>query len=393
MRVLDLPSIEELTSLAPFKGVSEDELDHILELMQRREYDSGETVIAESELGENFYILCNGQLKVTKQIEADQEEVLNIIRRSGELFGEMSLVEDKPRSAAVVAESTSEVLSISKEGFLSLVNKFPHFTLAVARSISNYLRETDKTLIAALEEKNRRLEATITELEETRQALVDSERLSMIGRMAATIIHDLKNPMTTIGGFAQLLQLKDPAREEVKDFASMINRQVEQFSATAQELLTYAKGSTETELVEHALTPVLQESLMGISFALAQKKMKLVTEFTYEGALKLDKSRFPRIIENLASNAMDAMSEGGTVTVSSRLAGDQVEIRVADDGPGMDPEIMSLIFQEFFTHGKDRGTGLGLAITQTITEEHQGEISVESSPGEGTVFTILFPVP
>lgn len=393
MKILDLPSLNDLSELTPFKGISEEELNHILTLMQHRLYDSGETVIAEYEQGDNFYILCNGELRVTKRIESNEEETLNVIRRSGELFGEMSLVEDKPRSAAVVAETSSEVLSISKEGFLSLVNKFPHFTLAVARSISNYLRETDKTLISALEEKNQRLEATIQELEETRQALVDSERLSMIGRMAATIIHDLKNPMTTIGGFAQLLQMKDPGKDEVHDFAQMINRQVEQFSATAQELLTYAKGSSSAELKPMPLSPVLNDIIMGIAFSLAQKKMKLEKDFSYEGELQMDSSRFPRIVENLASNAIDAMDAGGTLSIATRVVGDQVEISVSDDGKGMSPDVMSQVFTEFFTHGKDRGTGLGLAITKTITEEHHGSISVQSTPGEGTVFTLLFPIP
>ncbi len=392
MRILDPPPIALLEQLDPFQGVHPEELKKISNLMQRQSYEPGETLIKEGTVATQFFVLIKGQLDVVKSIEGDEFEVLNFIEHSGELFGEMALVEDKVRSAGIVAREESEVLVVEKEGFLELVNHFPQFTLEVARSISNYLRRTDSTLIGTLEAKNRELSSTIEELQETRQALVQNERLSIIGRMASTILHDLKNPMTTIAGFAQLIGLKEMPYEEVVKYTKVISQQVMQFNTLAQELLAFARGSSELKLEVMEFPKCIQDTLMNVQFNLVQQKMNLVTDLQCKVRVNLDPNRFHRVVENLANNAIEAMEEGGVLKVFSKVQDDRLILSIKDDGHGMAPEVVEKVFDEFFTHKKHSGTGLGLAIVKSIVSDHEGSISVDSVVDQGTTFTINLPV-
>lgn len=391
MRILDPPPIELLQKLEPFAGIHPDELVKITSLMQRQHFDAGEMLIEEGTEANQFFVLINGYLEVVKTIEGDEFEVLNFIKHSGELFGEMALVENKLRSAGIVAKHASEVLVVEKEGFLELVNHFPQFTLEVARSISNYLRRTDSTLIGTLEAKNRELNSTIAELQETRQALVQNERLSIVGRLASTILHDLKNPMTTIAGFAQIMGLKEMPYEEIVKYTKIISQQVIQFNTLAQELLAFAKGGSELKLEVVNFPNCIQETLTNIHFNLVQQKMTLMTDLLGDTKLNLDSNRFYRVIENLANNAVEAMDEGGVLSIRSYLEQQRLIIKVSDNGQGMEPDVLDKVFDEFFSHNKRSGTGLGLAIVKSIVSDHEGEISVESVPGEGTTFTLSLP--
>lgn len=392
MQVLESPTIELLQGLEPLSGVSRDELEKITDLMERQCYAPGEVLINEAAIATQFFILIKGKLDVVKNIQGNEVEILNVIEKSGELFGEMALVEDKPRSAGIVAKEESEVLVVHKAGFLGLVNQFPQFTLEVAKSISNYLRRTDATLIGTLEQKNLELEAIILELKETREALVKNERLSIIGRMASTILHDLKNPMTTIAGFAQLIGLKELPREDVLRYTNLIGKQVSQFNTLAQELLAFARGGSVLELKTVSYPDCFLTSVTNMQFKLAQQKMKFKSDLQGKAELKLDTQRFDRVFENLSNNAVEAMESGGTLSLTAEVDAEHVILSLADDGHGMDQEVQEKVFEEFFSHEKHGGTGLGLAIVKSIVSDHQGQITVSSVPGEGTTFTIKIPI-
>ncbi len=360
--------------------------------MQRQLFAPGEILINEGSVATKFFVMISGQLEVIKSIEGDEQEVLNIIDKSGELFGEMALVEDTVRSAGIIARKESEVLVVQKEGFLELVNHFPQFTLEVARSISHYLRKTDTTLIGTLEVKNRELNSTIEELNATREALLENERLSIVGRMASTILHDLKNPMTTIAGFAQLIGLKEMAHEDVVKYTRIISQQVNQFNTLAQELLAFAKGSSTLQLEEMDFPACIEDSLTSLQHNLVQQGMKFETNFQGEAKIQIDPGRFYRVYENLANNAIEAMDAGGTLTITSKVEDDHLIMAISDTGHGMDAEVLSKVFDEFFTHKKHGGTGLGLAIVKSIVTDHNGEITVESKLDQGTTFSITLPI-
>ena len=392
MKNLPKPRVEEIIHLSLFKELPEDEIKRIATVLGKQCYNKDEFIITEEDPGDVLYILVTGSLYVTKNINTNQQEILNLIETPGELFGEMALVEDKPRCAGVVASVNCEVLTIKKEDFLELVGNLPKFTLQVARNISNYLRNTDQRLISVLQEKNAELTLAYQKLQETQEELIRQERISLIGRMASTILHDMKNPMSAISGYAQLIKMRELPREKLSNYADIIDREVKHFSSMAQELLAFARGEGKMKLIEVELSAFLNELSESVTVKFKEHGMKLDCKLNHQGRLKIDTSRMRRAIDNIISNAIEAMNEGGVFTIETMDSDDKVQIILSDTGYGMTEDVLERMFEEFFTYGKSTGTGLGMAICKRIIDDHDGTIKVESILGEGTKFTIELPL-
>ena len=392
MKKSPLPKRELINKLHFFHNVAEEDLEQIMSVMELRAYKNGEFIISEGEPGGAFFLLFTGSAYVLKRVEGNSQEVLNVIDKPGDFFGEMSLLEDRPRSAGVVAAEDSEVLAIEKDDFFNLINTFPHINLLISRSIAERLRRSDWNLIQTLRAKNLQLEKAYKQLQETQNELLRKERLSMVGRLASSILHDIRNPMSTIKGYAQLIQTIKNQDEKVGKYADVIVSEVERLSNMAQELLTFAKGevSLNQELVD--LTWFLDDFFYFVGPEFEGSGMKVVKDFKFTGQLKLDKMKFHRALQNIAKNAWNAMRKGGTFSISTEHAAGKVVIYLADDGDGMSEDVKARVFEEFFSYGKTEGTGLGLAITKQIVEEHKGIIFVESKLGEGTKFTVELPL-
>ncbi len=231
-------------------------------------------------------------------------------------------------------------------------------------------------------------------LENARIALemVQNERLSAVGRMAATILHDIKNPMATMRIYAELIKTQTDSPNASRMGQQMIN-QVDRLIAMTQEILDFARGTSHLHLETVDLGTALKGILDFIETDLATRSMTLQRDLTYTGTCTLDVDKLSRALYNLASNAADAMAGGGTVTVRSRTQGDSLVLEVADTGPGVPAELRHQIFEPFFSHGKKRGTGLGLSIVKKIMDDHRGNIELHSPPGEGATFRLFFPLP
>jgi two-component system chemotaxis response regulator CheY len=222
---------------------------------------------------------------------------------------------------------------------------------------------------------------------------VESERASTIGRMIQTIVHDFRNPMTAIKGYSGMIEEVDLPRAKQQECARLILEEADRMNLMIEEILEYARGgrtslaltrTTVDELaakVRRLMEPEFQDR--GIAFR---------TELAYAGQLTLDVERMKRAILNIASNALDAMTRGGTFTFGSRLDDGMVDLTFSDTGHGIPQALQPRIFEPFFTHGKVRGIGLGMAITRKIVEEHGGQIHLESREGHGTCFTMRLPL-
>lgn len=221
--------------------------------------------------------------------------------------------------------------------------------------------------------------------------MVQSERLSAVGRMASTIIHDIKNPMATLRIYAQVIQKKSPT-EEAAQLAEEIIRQVDRFVNMTQEVLDFSRGVSEIKSEEVQLGEVLDNMLTFVERDLVKRNVKTVREFEYTGPCVMDIDKVVRIFYNIAANAADAMKDGGTLTVRSLKRDDLVLIEFSDTGCGISEEIRARVFEPFFTHGKRHGTGLGLAIVKKIMEDHKGSVELESEAGKGTTVRLCFPV-
>ena len=227
---------------------------------------------------------------------------------------------------------------------------------------------------------------------------IQSQQLAVIGRMAASIIHDLKQPMAVIRGFAELLGNPEVDPERRKTFSNMILDDVDRFQGMIQELLDYARGTVNLQLNEVQLGDWLDALAWSLSQELASAEVEVVTRLDYRGPVWIDRDRMRRALSNIAANAADAMPGGGLLTMTTRSGDGYWELEMGDTGTGIPSELRPRIFEAFVTSGKERGTGLGLAIVRGIVEGHGGSIQVDSRvAGEeagrdsGTAFTIRMP--
>ena len=391
MKLIEKPSLDSLRKWKIFEHIPDAELKQIYAKIEFCRYDHEESIIHEETIGDHIYILTSGKVRIEKKVGENSSEVLGYYDEVGGLFGEMALLEDKPRSAGMIADTDCEVLSVSKEDFLELVHSVPLFTLAVAKNISQFLRETDERLINKLKKENDELRHMNYLLQETQEELIGRERLSLIGRMASTILHDMKNPMSTIGGYAQLIKMKKHSGEQLAKYADIIAKQVIQFTTMTQDLLSFAQGGEQMRLRSVQMAGYLQECCDSLVLKFEERNVPFVRDLTFKGEVRIDNGRFFRVLENIATNALDVLDSEGHFTIHSMEVETGVRIILEDDGPGMTDDVRENAFKEFYTFGKRKGTGLGLAIVKRIVDEHDGIISIETELGIGTKFIIDLP--
>ncbi|MHB1050081.1 MAG: ATP-binding protein [Bacteroidota bacterium] len=222
------------------------------------------------------------------------------------------------------------------------------------------------------------------------QEMVNNERLSAVGRMASTIIHDIKNPMGTLRVYAQVMKKKSGNEEAAKMADEMIH-QVDRFVNMAQEILDFSRGVSATNMENVVFEDVMEGVLMFIEKDLTKNNVKLEKHLNFKGTVKLDQDKMVRVFYNIASNARDAMPNGGSLTVSTEDIGGMVKIEFTDTGTGMPEEVKRRIFEPFVTYGKKHGTGLGMSIVKKVIDDHKGKIEIDSELGKGTTIRMMFP--
>jgi signal transduction histidine kinase/putative methionine-R-sulfoxide reductase with GAF domain len=218
-----------------------------------------------------------------------------------------------------------------------------------------------------------------------------AERLAAIGQMLSSVMHDMKTPLTIIGGYAKLMSRTADVdkREEQREH---IRRQIAQLKDMTVELLAFARGETEVLLRKVFVRDFLEDVRSQLAEEFSDSGVELVVETPFGGAVRMDETKMRRVIHNLARNGREAMADTGG-TFSIRVEGDDTHVvfRFSDTGPGLPDAIRGRLFEPFATWGKKHGTGLGLAIVKKIVDEHRGTIAVDSVAGRGTTFTITIP--
>jgi signal transduction histidine kinase len=225
---------------------------------------------------------------------------------------------------------------------------------------------------------------------------VQSAKLAAIGELAASIAHEVNNPLTVIAGYAQLLH----RRAELEP----IHHTIETIEAQATRAATIVRGMLDfTRRRPPSVQPVLLREVIERALVLVADKLrtqgieavKLLDES--DPAVLGDRDQLTQVFINLITNAADAMSSGGRLTVRTEVRRIQdvpyVSARVTDTGTGIAAEHREKIFESFFTTKPEgKGTGLGLAVTRDIVKNHEGTIEVESEPGRGTTMTVNLPL-
>ncbi|WP_404443558.1 PAS domain S-box protein [Sutcliffiella horikoshii] len=228
----------------------------------------------------------------------------------------------------------------------------------------------------------------ISSLKKTEQLLVTKEKLSAVGELSAGIAHEIKNPLTSIKGFIQLIQRSGKAN---KNHVDMVLSEIDRINDIVSELLVLSKPQTK-ELTLIPLLEILEYVIRLVEHEANNKNIKFSIEnLSPDMLVRGDKNNLKQVFINLIKNSMEAMQSGGTIKISgSSLSDGRVSILVKDDGIGISSSNLVQIGNPFFT-SKEKGMGLGLTITKKIMEEHQGAIRIESEEGKGTTVTIELP--
>ncbi|MBB6730225.1 ATP-binding protein [Cohnella zeiphila] len=227
----------------------------------------------------------------------------------------------------------------------------------------------------------------VTELQRLRDELGKMERLSLVGQMAASITHEIRNPMAVIRGFIQLLN--ERSQKDQQSYFHIILQELDRANGIINDFLSLAQNriveKSDCDLHE------LLEDLMPLIWADANMRGQSVELQLCErvDSLELNIKEIKQLVLNLSRNGMEAMNDKGVLRIETLDFPDSVELRVTDNGTGIPPEKLEHLFEPFYTT-KTNGTGLGLALCLSIVERHRGKIRVESKLGEGTMFAVTF---
>ncbi|MHB8170669.1 MAG: ATP-binding protein [Thermincolia bacterium] len=232
----------------------------------------------------------------------------------------------------------------------------------------------------------------ITRKREMEEVMRRSEKLAALGQLAAGMAHEIRNPLTTVKGFLQLMQSKSDNKAN-DEYIKIITAELKQVNHIITEFLLFSQPQAP-KFKETNLFEILEEAFALISSQAAMQEVQLSEKISSALPLiNIDREQIKQVLINLARNALEAMPNGGTLTISVCHEGGDVIIQVADTGRGIFNEDMERIFEPFFTTREDLGgTGLGLTVAHRIVETHGGHIQVESIVGKGSVFSVILPV-
>jgi len=252
------------------------------------------------------------------------------------------------------------------------------------KRLEQQLRDYSENLEKMVEDRTRRLQ-------EAQDKMIRMEKLAAIGEVAGGLAHELRNPLEAIELSVAFLKarLGETADEKVSRHLDLLEKQVDACGKIIADVLDFSRPA-KPRFEEVNVNQIVRATIEGSTMP---RNVKLVTSLAAGlSPVMADAGQMERVLSNLVTNAIQAMPNGGTLTMSTCWRDRFIEIRVADTGVGIPQENLERIFEPLFTT-KARGIGLGLSIVRTLVERHSGAIEVESEVGEGTIFTIKLPLP
>ncbi|MBI5026877.1 MAG: sensor histidine kinase [Nitrospirae bacterium] len=268
------------------------------------------------------------------------------------------------------------------------------FLIAVPLGFLSEKLRADKTKIESL---HCELEKSIFDLSKTQQRLVESEKLSALGRLTADVAHEIRNPLTGVGGFARRLYKIASDGTKEKEYAELIVSEVDKLEKTLKDVLIFSRDARFYLELAH-LDDVVDSSLKEFSAIFEEQNIEVKKDYrAAQCKALLDRDQVKQALYNFIINALDAMSGKGTLIVRTYIEFlndiDYIAVDICDNGKGIPAENIKLIFEPFYsTKAIGVGTGLGLSICKKIMDEHSGMIKVRSKLNEGSTFTLYFPL-
>ena len=261
-------------------------------------------------------------------------------------------------------------------GVIELINKSGE---------NSYITENDIKIIESISGQISRGIENIRLREEKMKA----DRLSAIGNMMSTIVHDLRTPMNNIYGFVDLM-LEEDERDTRAEFADIVNEQIKILTNMTTDVLDFAKGKTTILPHKHPVDQLIKDFAKFFEKDVVKRGYKFESAVNVASMVYVDPEKIIRVFMNIMKNALEAMKKGGTFRIEANQVNGEIKFSLSDTGGGIPEEIKDKLFDSFVTSGKKGGTGLGLAIVKKVIDEHKGRIEVESQKGVGTTFNIYF---
>jgi signal transduction histidine kinase len=336
----------------------------LLSNAQEMAFDDQAIVFDEGGVSDAIFMVIAGQVKLTKDADGQSVELTTI--SSGNYFGEWGVIDGSERSARATCIGPTQLIKVDGRQVLDVIRKESSSTaIRLFRHVLEDLRVIDQKFA------NERIR---------------KEKLHIIGEAAGAIIHDFRNPITSIQLSATLLRSKhaDPATQKRCD---VIVQQSDRMVVMVQELLDFTKGKPNLKLEKISVGKFYEQFRhLNIDF-LSENKVEIIIHPS-DVLVEIDIPRMLRVFQNLVTNAIEAIKSNAVITLSSRDNGNSIELSVKDNGPGIPESIRENLFDAFVTHGKANGTGLGTAIAKMMVECHDGEIRFETETDKGTTFFI-----
>jgi len=259
------------------------------------------------------------------------------------------------------------------------------------------LRRAENELRELMQGLERQVEERTADLKQAQNALVQSEKLSSLGRLSASIAHEINNPLAGILTFAKLVirllegkTVDEAVRRELVKHMSLVQRETERCSAIVKGLLDFAR-ERPIVLRETNINQAVEEALQLLSHQITLQGLSLEKKLVPTPQVMADFGQLRQAVVNIGINAIEAMGKSGKLSVSTRTSSDGgAEIVISDTGPGITQELLPRVFEPFFTT-KEKGTGLGLAVVYGVMQRHGGKVEVKSERGQGATFTLKLP--
>jgi len=240
-------------------------------------------------------------------------------------------------------------------------------------------------------EYHEELERQLEELREAQCQLVHSERLAVVGRLTSRVAHEIRNPLSTIGGFAHRIARRADLDEKAREYAQIIVEEVKRLEHLLAGIMNFARPGLPHKQPTN-LNALVERSLSLCEDARKGKQIRIRKDLDPAmPPIQADPGQLEQVFINVLRNAFDAIEDTGEVSILTERSGHHAVVRISDTGGGIEPEVLAHIFDPFFST-KEGGTGLGLAVASKIVEDHDGHIIIGSEPGRGTHVSIRIPL-
>lgn len=352
-----------------WEGFSPEGKERLLASMVLESYPDRDFLFHEGDPADGVCMILGGDVEILRKV-GSHEQILGHFTED-EFLGEVAVLDGGDRSTCARAHGPVSIGKIPKEILLEVLLVEPaSVSLHLFRQLVTYLRRTNDLFVGEILHK---------------------EKLSVVGEMASSLMHDLRNPLTGIRLSADLLSIRAPEDPETVRCCDGIRFQCDRVMAMTRDLFLFSKGDPGLHVNKTTTTAFLKrfELLHDDYFS----QTGLTWNITSEPAeIEIDEMRCLRLLQNLVTNAVEALmgNPDGRIEIRGWVEDSLFNLSISDNGPGIPEAIRNRVFQPFVTHGKKGGIGLGMAIVNNVVTAHHGKVKLETSE-KGTHFLAQLP--